>query len=247
MAALYDTIGIGYSNYRQPDRRIARAIHEALGEARTVLNVGAGTGSYEPTDREVVALEPSAEMIAQRPTGAARAVQGVAEKLPFGDDSFDAAMAVLTVHHWSDPEAGLSEMRRVARGRIVILTFDPAASSFWLEDYISEIAEIDAPVISHFDLFEQCLGKVRIEPVPIPHDCTDGFQGAYWRRPEAYLDPGVRSAISTFAKLGDVSDALARLEQDIESGAWAARYAHLLDADSLDLGYRLVIAGEQAA
>lgn len=242
MNAVYDTIGVGYANLRKPDARIARAISEGLGDAKSVLNVGAGTGSYEPTDRDVTALEPSAEMIRQRPAEAARVHQGTAENLPFEDNAFDAAMAVLTVHHWSDVEAGLSEMRRVATGRLVILTFDPAGPYFWLADYIPEIVTLDQPIMPKLSEFERVLGETRIERVPVPHDCTDGFLGAYWRRPRAYLDARVRSAISTFAKYPDQSAACQRLEDDLNSGLWAERYGDILELESLDIGYRLVIA-----
>jgi len=242
MSALYDTIGVGYSHLRKPDSRIAKAIHRALGDAKSVLNVGAGTGSYEPTDRVVTALEPSAEMIRQRPQGLAKAYRGVAEALPFADLEFDAAMAVLTVHHWSDLRAGLLEMRRVAKGPLVILTFDPKSPYFWLADYLPEIAELDKPVMPELSAFDRVLGKTKVEIVPVPCDCTDGFLGAYWRRPHAYLDPRVRSAISTFAKIDDVSSALSRLADDLASGVWEERYAHLLSAESLDVGYRLVVA-----
>jgi SAM-dependent methyltransferase len=242
MKPIYDTIGQGYAGLRQPDPRIARAIHDALGNARTVLNVGAGTGSYEPADRKVTALEPSTAMIAQRPPGTAPVHQGVAEHMPFADDAFDAAMAVLTIHHWTDFPAGLREMQRVASDRLVILTFDPAAPYFWLADYIPEIIAMDQPIMPPMAAFTNLPGQVDIRPVPIPHDCTDGFLGAYWRRPEAYLDPQVRAAISTFAKLGDAPEALMQLEDDLEAGRWAERYAHLLELDSLDIGYRLVVA-----
>lgn len=242
MPPLYDTIGLGYAGLRRPDPRIADAIDRALGDARSVLNVGAGTGSYEPTDREVTALEPSAEMIRQRPPGAAPAHQGYAEALPFADGTFDAAMAVLTVHHWSDVKKGLREMRRVARDRVVILTFDPAGPYFWLADYLPEIVELDQPIMPPMNAFGQMLGKTRVDPVHVPHDCADGFLGAYWRRPEAYLDPRVRTAISTFAKLADPQPALARLEADLKSGAWAERYGNLLELDALDIGYRIVTA-----
>lgn len=242
MIALYDSIGIGYADLRQPDLRIAEKINRALGDARTVLNVGAGAGSYEPTDRHVIALEPSAEMIRQRPPGAAAAHQGVAEHIPFGDAVFDAAMAVLTLHHWSDFEVGLKEMRRVAKDRLVILTFDPAGPYFWLADYLPEIVELDQPIMPPIEAYGRILGQTRVEMVPVPHDCTDGFLGAYWRRPGAYLDPRVRGAISTFSKLTDPAPALAKLEDDIRSGAWAERYSDLLERDTLDIGYRLVIA-----
>lgn len=244
MSAIYDKIGVGYSNLRKPDSRIARALHDALGAAKSVLNVGAGTGSYEPADRVVTALEPSAEMISQRPPGSAKAYQGYAEDMPFADDQFDAAMAVLTVHHWSDLEAGLREMRRVTRGRLAILTFDPASPYFWLADYIPEIVELDQPIMPELGTFDRILGKTEVEIISVPRDCTDGFLGAYWQRPHAYLDPRVRSAISTFSKLDNVSNALARLEQDLVSGVWEQRYEDLMELESLDVGYRLVVAGK---
>lgn len=242
MTAIYDRIGIGYARQRRPDSRIARTIHDALGDARHVLNVGAGTGSYEPGDRTVTALEPSAEMIGQRPPEAAQACQGTAEAMPFADDRFDAAMAILTVHHWADLEAGLREMRRVAMGPLVILSFDPQSLYFWLADYIPDIIALDQPVMPKIETFEAILGPYEVKAVPVPHDCTDGFLGAYWQRPHAYLDPQVRASISTFAKLDTIADALAKLEQDIGSGDWQARHGHLMELENLDVGYRLVVA-----
>lgn len=242
ISAVYDKIGVGYSDLRKPDTRIARAIHDALGDAKSVLNVGAGAGSYEPTDRVVTALEPSAEMISQRPPGSAKAYQGAAEDLPFADDEFDAAMAVLTVHHWSDLEAGLREMRRVTTGRLAILTFDPASPYFWLADYIPEIIELDQPIMPKLEAFDRTLGKTKVKTIAVPRDCTDGFLGAYWQRPHAYLDPQVRAAISTFSKLDNIASALAKLEQDLASGVWEERYGHLMELGTLDVGYRLVVA-----
>lgn len=242
MKPLYDKIGVDYAKLRKPDLRIAAFIERALGAARSVLNVGAGAGSYEPTDRAVTALEPSAEMIGQRPPGLAKAHQGVAEALPFADNAFDAAMAVLTVHHWSNLKTGLLEMRRVARHRVVILTFDPASPYFWLADYIPEIITLDQPIMPKIDAFAEILGETKVEIVPVPHDCTDGFLGAYWRRPYAYLNPDVRSAISTFSKLDHAPSALQQLEDDLASGIWEERYGNILEADSLDVGYRLVVA-----
>lgn len=242
MAAKYDTIGIDYADLRKPDPRIAAMIEQALGPARSVLNVGAGTGSYEPPAREVTALEPSAEQIRQRPAGAAPAVQGSAEALPFADEAFDAAMAILTVHHWTDKAKGMAEMRRVARGPIVILTFDPAQRSAWLLDYIPELATLDDAQMPQMTDYERWLGPVQVVPVPIPHDCTDGFLYAYWRRPEAYLDPRIRKGISSFWTLPEAERGLAKLADDLESGMWAERYGVLLEADSYDAGYRLVVA-----
>ena len=241
MATSYDMIGINYSDLRKPDRRIEAMIAKALGSAETVLNVGAGTGSYEPTDRQVTAVEPSIEMIRQRPADAARVIQGSAEELPFDDDSFDASMAVLTIHHWSDQAKGLKEMRRVTLGPIVILTYDPSFRDFWLLDYVPELAALDDAQMPKMTEYAKWLGPVEISPVPIPHDCTDGFLSAYWRRPSAYLDPRIRAAMSSFWKIGDVSEAMGRLERDLDSGEWERRYAHLLELDSRDCGYRLVV------
>jgi SAM-dependent methyltransferase len=242
MRTAYDTIGINYSDLRKPDPRIELMITSALGSAETVLNVGAGTGSYEPGDRLVTALEPSIEMIQQRNASAASVVQGFAEDLPFDDKSFDAAMAVLTVHHWTDQAKGLREMRRVTRGPVVILTFDPSHQVFWLTDYLPALVTLDHAQMPLMRDYETWLGQVTVTPIPVPHDCTDGFLSAYWRRPTAYLDPKIRNAISSFWALGDVSEAIGKLARDIDSGAWAARYADLLDVDEADFGYRLVTA-----
>lgn len=240
MSPLYDTIGLNYANLRQADPRIAARIAMALGEARSVLNVGAGAGSYEPTDRAVTAVEPSAAMIAQRPTSDVKVVQARAEALPFADEAFDAAMAVLTIHHWTDKEAGVAELRRVARGNIVFLTFDPAFRGFWLADYFPALVTLDEGQMPEMAEFERWLGPVEISPAPIPHDCVDGFLAAYWRRPAAYLDERVRGAMSSFWAMGDVSAELARLGDDLESGAWARRYGDLLELDAFDCGYRIV-------
>jgi SAM-dependent methyltransferase len=240
MSRTYDTIGIDYADLRKPDPRIAALLWQVLGSARTVLNVGAGTGSYEPADRDVTALEPSPEMIRQRPASAAPAVQGQAEDLPFPDRSFDAAMAVLTVHHWSDKARGLREMRRVATGPIVILTFDPAHRSNWLLDYFPGLASLDDGQMPPLAEYERHLGPVDIAPVPVPHDCSDGFLYAYWRRPAAYLDPRIRSGMSSFWTLDGVDEGLNRLGRDLDNGEWARRHGALLELDALDAGYRLV-------
>ena len=242
MAAKYDTIGINYAELRRPDPRIAAEIDAALGAAETVLNVGAGTGSYEPGDRQVTAVEPSIEMIRKRAAGAAPVVQGFADRLPFEDDAFDAAMAILTIHHWPDKEAGLREMRRVTRGRVVLLTFDPAARP-WLTDYLPDLAALDEAQMPSITDYEKWLGKVRITPLLVPHDCTDGFLYAYWRRPSAYLDPRIRSGSSSFWAIESVEAGIQRLSEDLESGAWERRYADLLRLDAYDAGYRLVVAG----
>lgn len=240
--ALYDTIGVDYDRLRRRDPRIARQINAALGNALTVVNVGAGAGSYEPHDRKVTAVEPSAEMIRQRPRGSAIAVQASAEALPFSDATFDAAMAVLTVHHWKDQAAGLRELRRVARGPVVILTYDPAARP-WLTDYLPELAALDEAQMPPLSFYRKHLGSVTIAPVLVPHDCRDGFLYAFWRRPEVYLDARYRKGSSSFWALSDALDpGLARLERDLASGAWDERYGDLAKLASYDAGYRLVIA-----
>jgi SAM-dependent methyltransferase len=244
-AAVYDTIGRGYVRQRRADPRIATPLMAALGEARSVLNVGAGTGSYEPHDRPVIAVEPSAVMIAQRSPEAAPAVQARAEALPFADGSFDAVMGVLTLHHWADRARGLAECARIARQRVVLLTWDPFAAAFWLTtDYLPAIAEVDRRQFPPMSAYADAFGigaRVEIEPVPVPRDCIDGFLGAYWARPETYLDPGARAGMSSFSLPGS-DEGLARLAADLKSGAWHARHANLLALDALDIGYRLVVA-----
>lgn len=242
MAELYDTIGHGYATHRRPDPRIAATVRAALGGGAPVLNVGAGAGSYEPADRAVVAVEPSHAMIAQR-SSRAPAVQADAGGLPFRDGAFAASLAILTVHHWPDRTRGLAELARVARDRVVLLTWDPASAGFWLvDDYFPELVAIDRRIFPTMDELAAALGDLDVRPLPIPHDCADGFLGAYWRRPAAYLDPTVRRAVSTFARLRSPEPGLARLRQDLADGTWHHRHARLLEADELDLGYRLVIA-----
>ena len=241
MTALYDTIGLGYADLRQPDPSIDRAIRGALGDAETIVNVGAGGGSYEPIEKSVVAVELSMTMIRQRSPRSAPVVQATAMALPFNTDAFDASMAVLSVHHWPDKVRGLGELRRVSPGRVVILTWDPSFPGFWLTDYIPEVLDTDRRILPMLDEYKTVLGSVEVIDVPIPHNCTDGFMCAYWRRPGAYLDSKVRSAISTFSKLGDVTTALDKLDRDLKSGDWYRRYGNLLDAAELDLGYRLIV------
>jgi SAM-dependent methyltransferase len=238
----YDTIGRGYRRLRVADPRIAARIRAALGDARTVCNVGAGAGSYEPTGRRVVPVEPSKAMLAQRPDGSG--VRAVAERLPFEDGAFDASLAVLTLHHWTDAVAGLREMMRVSR-RQVVLTFE-LHQDFWLErDYIPALGAYWRDRLLSPAEAGRILSATRIETVPIPWDCTDGFQTAYWRRPERYLEAEVRAGISTMALLPDreLESGLRRLARDLETGEWARRYATLLDRDAMDYGYRLLIAG----
>lgn len=241
MSALYDTIGINYSNLRRPDPRIAEAIHSQLDGANNVLNVGAGAGSYEPSHLKVTAVEPSAVMISQRRRSGAAVVQACAEELPFKDNSFGASLATLTIHHWRDVRKGLSEMRRVTRGKIIILTFDPLNSNFWLLDYIPLIETLDRKQMPSMSDFENVFGHVDRINVPIPHDCIDGMLCAYWRRPAAYLDPDVRRSMSVFSMLGDLTEPLARLKDDIQSGDWKRKYSWYLDQEAVDFGYHLVV------
>ncbi len=245
-AAIYDSVcgghllAEGYALRRRPDPRIAAELMSALGDARTIVNVGAGAGSYEPTGRAVLAVEPSEMMIKQRLANAAPCARASAEALPFADKSFDAAMAVLTIHHWTDWRLGLAEMRRVARRGIVLLTFDAEASDFWLtRDYFPEINEHDRQVMPTLSAMKQHLGTCQSAPVRVPHDCLDGFLGAYWRRPHAYLDPDVRRSMSSFAKL-NAENGLRKLASDLESGVWRKRNADLLDVEALDVGYRQI-------
>lgn len=183
-------------------------------------------------------------MIRQRERGAAPAVRARAEALPFRDASFDAALAILTLHHWPDRARGLAELGRAARRRVVIVTHDPAADGFWLEEYFPELFAIGRRVLPPLEELRRAFGRSRVQDVPVPRDCRDGFQGAYWARPEAYLEAGVRSAISSFAKLGEseLADGLARLRADLASGEWDRRHGRLRRRDALDLGYRLVVA-----
>jgi len=245
-AQLYDSIGATYTVTRRTEPRIAAKIWDALGDARTILNVGAGTGSYEPPDRDVLAVEPSAVMRSQRPADAAPCVAAAAESLPFADQSFDAAMAVATVHHWRDPIAGLREMRRVAR-RVVVFTHDSSDTGwlhrFWLtRDYLPEVAELLVGRPSVTEL-ARTIGA-RMEPVLIPWDCADGFFEAYWRRPEAYLDESVRRGVSVWARVGPDAEqrAVRSLRDDLASGRWAQRNRDLVDLDAAELGLRLLIA-----
>ena len=243
---LYDKLGRTYSATRHADPRIAAVIAAALADSRTVINIGAGTGSYEPV-QTVAAIEPSPVMIAQRPAGAAPAIQAAAEHIPLRDDCADAALAVLTIHHWTDLAAGIAEMRRVARRRLVFLTWDPdvIGEAFWLlAEYLPEARAADAALAVPMDRLTALLDDPVVEPVPVPHDCTDGFGAAFWRRPDAYLDATVRAGMSLFAKSDQalVRPGLARLATDLASGRWHDEHAELLGLDELELGYRLVTA-----
>jgi SAM-dependent methyltransferase len=242
----YDRMGVGYGAVRRPDPRIAAQIEAALGDASSVLNVGAGAGSYEPADRKVVAVEPSRTMIAQRPAEAAPVAEAFAEDLPFEDDSFDAAMALITVHHWSDARRGLSEMVRVARQRVLVLTFTPTPpAELWMaRDYFPRILDFHESVMLPIDDLTAMLPSASVEPVPIPNRCTDGFWLAIWDRPEMHLDPNVRRASSSWHHMpeDEIERGLANLRADLESGRWDERNGHLRAQAELDVGLRLVTA-----
>jgi SAM-dependent methyltransferase len=241
----YDTIGVGYGTNRRADPRWAAQIDAAIGDAPRIVNVGAGTGSYEPEDRFLVSVDPSAVMLAEHP--GPRRVRGSAERLPFRDDEFDVAMAVLTVHHWRSAAGGLAELRRVSQ-RQVMVSFDHRLESrFWLSEYVPALLQYQPAPDATIDGLISHLESPRIEVLPVPHDCVDGVMAAYWRRPERYLDPAVRANISGLALLADddLEPGLHQLAADLKSGAWRDRYRHLLDLDELDAGYRIVIAGRE--
>jgi SAM-dependent methyltransferase len=242
----YGTIGIAYSRYRQPDPRIAARISQALGAARTVLNVGAGAGSYEPTDREVTAVEPSETMRAQRPAGLASAVDATAENLPFPDDAFDAAMTTFSVHQWSDLRAGLREMRRVTRGPVIILTCDPTLlRRFWLTEYAPEVIDTEARRYPSVEALSDGLsGRVTADVVPIPLDCSDGFNEAYYGRPEVLLDPAARLSCSAWSFVGTAAQDrfTADLSSDLADGTWDHRHGHLRTQPTFDGSLILVTA-----
>jgi SAM-dependent methyltransferase len=246
---VYDQIGCGYTRGRREEPRIAAALAAAIGDAGSVLNVGAGTGSYEPRDRPVVAVEPSAVMVAQRAADAAPAVRATAEALPFAA-SFGAAMAVLSIHHWSDKAQGLAEMRRVARGPVVLFGGSDRMlnTTWWLHDYFPAARRLVAGRTYPPERIAKVLGSVAAIPVPIPADCADGFEAAYWRRPQAILDPAIWRATSALSLISDTEGAsgMSRLSADLDSGDWERRYGHLLGLGELDLGYRVIVASRQA-
>jgi SAM-dependent methyltransferase len=239
----YRSYSAGYASVRRPDPRITARIRAALSDCSSVANVGAGAGSYEPSDLDVIAVEPSWSMLSQRARDSASVVQGRAESVPLRNWSVDAALAVLTIHHWENQAQGLRECIRVARRCVLLLTFDSAAGqAFWLtRDYFPEIHEWDNKQFPKLDQLRDWMGPICVEPVAIPADCIDGFLGAYWRRPHAYLDAHVRAGMSTFAKIRRLKEGLESLRSDLDSGVWEQRYGHLLSLDELDIGYRLVV------
>ena len=241
----YERLGTGYARARRTDPRIAALVHEAMGSARRVLNVGAGAGSYEPAHRHVVAVEPSAAMRRQRSRGAAPVIDAVAECLPFDDDAFDAAMAMVTVHQWRDAEAGVRELRRVARHAVVLLTFDgDALERFWLADYAPELIAAERRRYPPPELIGRWLGPdARVSTVPVPRDCTDGFTEAYYARPEAFLVEANRRAQSAWTFVPDDVEraSVARLAADLDSGAWDASHGHLRSQDSFAGSLRMIV------
>ncbi|MFZ2050766.1 MAG: methyltransferase domain-containing protein [Solirubrobacteraceae bacterium] len=243
----YDLHAPAYPAQRRADLRIAARVHAALGDARSVLNVGAGCGSYEPQDRDVLAVEPSAGMRAQRAPHLAPAIDASAEALPLDEGSFDAAMAMATIHHWRDPAAGLRELARVSRQRVVVLTFDPdVLADFWLfRDYVPQALADDQIRFPSIEQIVNALGgEVSVEPIPIPVDCTDGFLEAFYARPEAVLDPSVRAAQSVWPRLAEGVEkrAMAALRADLSSGAWEQLYGHLRGLPTYDGTLRLVVS-----
>jgi SAM-dependent methyltransferase len=241
----YERHGRTYSLHRRADPRIAQRIHAALGDARSVLNVGAGAGSYEPKDRWLLAVEPSATMRSQRPPGSAPAMSASAERLPFDEDSVDAAMACVTIHHWQPVERGLAELRRVARGPVVVFTFELDALPPWQLELLREGIELERPRFPVVERVAEMLGgRTRIERIATPADCTDGFFEAFWRRPEALLDPEVRAAQSMWALLDPATEQaiVSRLARSLDSGAWDAEHGHLRAMDSFDGALRLVVS-----
>lgn len=249
-APLYDDVGRTYSATRREDPRIAAQIWAALGVEHTVMNVGAGTGSYEPIDRLVVAVEPSPAMIGQRVHRTRRVVRGIAERLPFADATFDAGLAVLTIHHWTDPAAGLHELRRVSR-RQVILFFEPLiVHRLWVLDYFEEAKRLPSEQHAPGErVLRSALPVREVQPVLIPRGCVDGFGAAFWARPEAFLDPAVQAGMSFMALLpaAVVQRGTDQLRRDLASGAWDAKHGHLRSMDTYDAGYRLAIAEDSTS
>jgi len=248
----YDANGKGYAQLRRTDPRIAALVYAALGDARTVLNVGAGAGSYEPNDRYVLAVEPSAEMRAQRPLGSVPAIRAVAENLPFDDDSFDASMALVTIHQWNDPIKGLEEVRRVTRGPIILLTFDgDALDRFWLAHYAPELILADRRRYPSIDTIRTSLGqrgrRMEVHTVPIPIDCIDGFTEAYYARPERLLEGKVRRGQSAWSFVDpDVQNRFVnRLSEDLRTGVWDTRYGALREQKSYDGSLRLIVSSPE--
>lgn len=247
----YASIGTVYRNYRVADSRIAALVHAALGDARTVLNIGAGTGSYEPTNRQVTAVEPSASMRQRRPSQLPAAVDAYAERLPFPDRFFDAAMGTFTVHQWANLAAGLAEVRRVTRGPVALLTCDPdLLHTYWLREYSPEVIETEASRYPPIPVLAAGLGgTTTVTPVPIPLDCTDGFNDAYFGRPEMLLDRAARLACSawSFVEPTAVGRFEAHLARDLAAGTWDAKYGYLRRQPFLEGSLVLVVSRPEAS
>jgi SAM-dependent methyltransferase len=243
MNAIYDDIGNNYSVTRCTDPKIAEQLYSELQGATRIVNIGAGTGSYEPENIELVAVEPSAVMISQRKAGSHRVEQAFAEQLPFENNSFSHAMTVLSMHHWQNRARAFHEINRVATEKFVAITWDPKSEPFWLtRDYFPEIYEMDKRIFPDFEELNEYFDEVTIRPLPIPSDCKDGFLVAFWKRPEAYLSSQVRQAMSPFSKIQNLSDGLQKLEADLASGVWSSKNQALLGSSYLDVGYRLISA-----
>lgn len=239
----YDQQGLCYHTGRRTEPRIAAQIWRHLKLDQSILNIGAGTGSYEPPGADLIPLEPSRVMLEQRTAPSARLIQAGAEQLPLPDKSVDQVMTILSIHHWSDPVSAFEEIRRVCRHRFVALTWDPAATPFWLtRDYFPQMHAMDKALFMTMDTLRKSFPGLTVENVPIPRDCQDGFLAAYWCRPQAYLDPAVRACISSFGRLECIEDNLAQLADDLRNGRWQRRNANLLTRSSLDAGYRLIRA-----
>jgi SAM-dependent methyltransferase len=248
MQEIYDRIGAGYHHSRQADSNLTSLIRQALSGAERIINIGAGTGSYEPEDARLLAVEPSATMIAQRPHNAHPAILARADDIPVTDQSFTHAMTVLSMHHWPDRAAAFAEIKRITSQKFIAVTWLPENHNFWLTaDYFPEIQTIDEQIFPSEAEWQEHFSHTTIQPIMIPADCQDGFLAAFWQRPERYLDARVRQAMSTFGKIKHLDEGLNRLRKDLANGAWHRRYGQLLNEDSFDAGYRLFTADLEAA
>lgn len=243
MKAIYDKIGIDYAQKRQSDPRIASQILEKLKGAKRIVNIGAGTGSYEPKHMDLIAIEPSQEMIKQRPENAHKVIQGSAESLPLPDQSFSHALTILSMHHWKNRELAFKEINRVATDKFVAVSWNPESKPFWLtRDYFPEMIEVDRQIFPSVRELETNFDNVEVCPLLIPEDCIDGFLAAYWKRPSAYLNKAVRQSISSFSKLDNINTGLEKLEFDLETGSWHKTNRSILNKTTLDTGYIIISA-----
>ncbi len=243
MKAIYDEIGIDYSVMRRTDPKIAEQLHTELEGATRIVNIGAGTGSYEPADIDLVAVEPSAEMISQRKKDSHPVKQAFAEKLPFEDKTFSHAMTILSMHHWKDRKSAFKEINRVTTEKFVAITWDLKAEPFWLtRDYFPEIYDEDISIFPSLDELNEHFDNVQMKPLLIPEDCIDGFLAAFWKRPKAYLSSQVRQSISSFSKIEKLDEGLQKLKNDLKSGLWEKNNREILESSNLDVGYKLITA-----